>query len=143
MLQLWRAPLCRQVPQEEGAAIKNCLQLSHQLGQPTAGKKSEVVVVGCLEKQAAEWRVLGAPHVVMEWIEHGVELCLQGNPVEDGQSFPLTKSQSKWLDAEIARLLEVGLLKRAAPLLQLYLREAYTLIGQPKSVLVSQGQTYG
>jgi len=67
-----------------------------------------VVVVGRLEKQAAEWRALGAPRVVMEWIDHGVELQLQGNPVEDGRSFPLTESQSKWLDVEIARLLEVG-----------------------------------
>jgi len=51
---------------------------------------------------------MGAPRVVMEWIEHGVELHLQGNPVEDGQSFPLTESQSKWLNVEIARLLEEG-----------------------------------
>jgi len=44
----------------------------------------------------------------MEWIEHGVELHLQCNPEEDGRSFPLTESQSKRLNVEIARLLEVG-----------------------------------
>jgi len=44
----------------------------------------------------------------MRWIEHGVELHLQGNPEEDGQTFPLTDSQREWLDLEIVRLLEVG-----------------------------------
>jgi len=107
LLPLWRPPLRRQVPQE-GAAIEGCPQMSHQLALPTTGRESVVVVVGRLEKQAAQWRALGAPHVVMEWIEHGVELHLQGNPVEDGRSFPLTESQSKWLNVEIARLLEVG-----------------------------------
>jgi len=80
--------------------------MSHQLALPTTGRELVVVVVCSLEKQAAQWRALGAPRVVMEWIEHGVELHLQGNPVEDGRSFPLTERLSKWLNVEIARLLE-------------------------------------
>jgi Reverse transcriptase (RNA-dependent DNA polymerase) len=75
----------------------------------------EVVVVGRLEKQAAEWRAIGAPSMVMGWIQHGVELHLEGQPVEDGRSFPLTTSQKEWLDVEILRLLEVGAIEHLGP----------------------------
>jgi hypothetical protein len=68
----------------------------------------ELLVVGCLQAQAAAWAQIGASNQVCSWVTHGVAFELWTDVVEDQHIFPLTPAQQAWLLAEVDHLLTMG-----------------------------------
>ena len=70
-------------------------------------------MVGNVQRCAKKWKEIGAPELVVKWIESGVELPLVREP--DQFCIPnraCSEAQSTFIDNEIAELLEQGVIRK-------------------------------
>lgn len=74
-------------------------------------------VVGRIRERWKEWRRLGAPDLIVNWVQHGFDLRFE-HPHRVAATAPANripledKGKVEWTDKEIQRLLEVGALRR-------------------------------